>query len=494
MIKQIPTAGRIAAMLLFSFSCFGLLLFVWLSFGGSIPLKPEGYRFEVAIPEASTLAQEADVRMAGVTVGKVKHKELAAGASRTLVEIELEKRFAPIPKDAKVVLRQKTLFGETYVELAPGHRAAGALPDGGRLASSRVEPTVELDEIFNAFDRPTRDAFKDWMAQLDRTFGGRSRRRSSEALNDALGNVGGFADEGNAVLGILDEHRDAVHKLIRNTGGVAGALSRREGALRELIVNSHRTFDATASRQEALAQTFQILPTFLDESRATLARLERFSRLAHPVVRDLKRPATELGPTVRDLGDLAPDLEGLFRRLDPLIDASDPGLPALERTVRGAGPLFDSLHPFFSELNPILSYLSFYQLSLGAFFSNGLTNLARGTTPATPWSTQNALYDRRSFRRHATRPAYDRGNAYVAPNVYGRGIGFGTIESFTCPGDKEVPTPTESPESSGEQAAPPCFVQPPSLFQGQQFPRLVKGRAPIVTAPKQREGTHPAKP
>ena len=29
------------------------------------------------------------------------------------------------------------------------------LDDGGRLANSQVEPTVELDEIFTAFD-PTR--------------------------------------------------------------------------------------------------------------------------------------------------------------------------------------------------------------------------------------------------------------------------------------------------------------------------------------------------
>ena len=31
--------------MIFAFSCFGLLLFLWLSFGGSIPLKPKGYRF-----------------------------------------------------------------------------------------------------------------------------------------------------------------------------------------------------------------------------------------------------------------------------------------------------------------------------------------------------------------------------------------------------------------------------------------------------------------
>src|SRR5467141_605969 len=98
MQKQAPSFGRILTMVLFALSCFALLLFLWLSFGGSIPLKPKGYRFKVAVPEAVTLVQEADVRMAGVTVGKVKGKELQPGGNRTLVEIELEKQFAPIPK------------------------------------------------------------------------------------------------------------------------------------------------------------------------------------------------------------------------------------------------------------------------------------------------------------------------------------------------------------------------------------------------------------
>jgi hypothetical protein len=45
--KQAPSLGRILAMVVFAMSCFGLLLFLWLAFGGSVPLKPEGYRVTV---------------------------------------------------------------------------------------------------------------------------------------------------------------------------------------------------------------------------------------------------------------------------------------------------------------------------------------------------------------------------------------------------------------------------------------------------------------
>ena len=59
-------------MVVFALTCFGLLTFLWLSFGGSMPLKPQQYRLTVDVPEAANLANEADVRMSGITIGKVK--------------------------------------------------------------------------------------------------------------------------------------------------------------------------------------------------------------------------------------------------------------------------------------------------------------------------------------------------------------------------------------------------------------------------------------
>ena len=63
-----PSIAKIVTMVLFALSCVGLLLFLWLSFGGTIPFNPQGYRFEAAFPDASQLADQADVRIAGVSV------------------------------------------------------------------------------------------------------------------------------------------------------------------------------------------------------------------------------------------------------------------------------------------------------------------------------------------------------------------------------------------------------------------------------------------
>src|SRR6266511_1239762 len=160
MQKQAPSLGRVLVMVGFAMSCFGILLYLWLVFGGATPLKPEGYRVHIRFPEATTLAQEADVRISGVRVGRVKQKEQHGRSTRTDVELEIDHQYAPIPDDTRAILRQKTLLGETYVELSQGSRAARKVPDGGTLADGRVAPTVQLDEIFRAFDERTRGAFK----------------------------------------------------------------------------------------------------------------------------------------------------------------------------------------------------------------------------------------------------------------------------------------------------------------------------------------------
>ena len=88
-------------------------------------------------------------------------------------------------------------------------------------------------------------------------------------------------------------------------------------------------------------------------------------------MRDLREPADDLAPTVRDLGDLSPDLERLFHDVGPLVDASATGVPAAERFLEGAEPVLESTHVFLRELNPILAYLSFGREQVSQFLSLG---------------------------------------------------------------------------------------------------------------------------
>src|SRR3954469_1042040 len=357
MQKQAPSAARPLGMAFFALSCFGLLTFLWVSFGGSIPLKANKYELRANFPEATTLAEQADVRIAGVTVGKMIKKELDRGGNRTRTVLSINHRYAPLPRDTRAVLRQKTLLGETFVELSPGHPSAGYLQDHAILPNVQVEPTVELDEILRTFDPQTKAAFRDWIKSSGRQITG----TTAQDLNDALGNLAGFAQDGSNVLRVLNDQHTAVRQLVKNTGVVFAALNERKGQLHDLIVNPQRTFSATASEQDALANTFAIFPTFLDESRFTADRLGRAALTPQPLVNALKPVADNLGPTVHDLGALSPDLIRLFTHLKPVIRAAPATLPQAARFLRGARPVLDALHPFLQELNPILSFANYDQ-------------------------------------------------------------------------------------------------------------------------------------
>ena len=86
-----------------------------------------------------------------------------------------------------------------------------------------------------------------------------------------------------------------------------------------------------------------------------------------------------------------------------------------------------------------------------------------------------------------TRPPYERGNAYPAPNYLARFPKLGIVESFDC-------TPAGGTKREATQGEPPCYVQPPSLFDGRFFPRLQRGGAPIRRPPPGDLGATPAVP
>src|SRR5438270_10897392 len=99
-----PRVSRIVTMVLFTLSCVGLLLFLWLSFGGSIPFNAQGYRFNVAFNNSFDLADQADVRVAGVSVGKVISKQLDPKGNGPLVTIQMSNQYAPMRKDPLPIL------------------------------------------------------------------------------------------------------------------------------------------------------------------------------------------------------------------------------------------------------------------------------------------------------------------------------------------------------------------------------------------------------
>jgi virulence factor Mce-like protein len=477
-------------MAMWAMSCFGLLLWLWFSFGGPLPLSPEGYRIKAQMPESTLLVKEADVRMAGLDIGKVKNLNLQReGGSE--VEMEIDPEFAPLPKDVKAILRQKSLLGQIYIELTPGTRDGPKLDDGDKIEQDAVVEPVELDEIISLFNEETRKNFQGWIREISIAI---SNGRS-EDLSNAIGNLDDFAAAGSKALRILDDEEPALRRLVKNTGITLNALTERRGQLRDLIGNANTFFEAVASRDDALAETIAIFPTFLDESRLTLDRLRTFANDTHPLIRDLIPVAIELRPTLRDLGALAPDLKDVFRKLDPVISESDRTLPAAERFLRGAKPIFPALHTYLPELNPILSFINYHQETLSNFIHRSAASLNSTMPSLSPtegprhYLRQFSISNTRGVQLAQERPTYERGNAYPLPNYQKRMRPLGMTEAFDCNNTGITTNNGERPDAA--QGEPPCFIQPPHMWDGRKFPRLPRGNK-IVSKPIGNEGTEDA--
>ncbi|MDA0169853.1 MCE family protein [Solirubrobacter taibaiensis] len=443
MVKDAPGLGKIAAMVLFALTCFGLLLFLWLAFGGPVPLKPKGYRFHTSFAESGQLALEADVRISGVPVGKVKKIEPNKQTGRADVEIQLQSRYAPLPRDARAILRQKTLLGETYVELTPGTNDAAAIPEGGELASTQVSDTVELDEILRSFDPETRANFQEWMQTQAQAIGdGRG-----QDLNDALGNLAPFAEDTATIVDVLNRQEEALSQLVANTGIVFGALSERDDQLRSLIENTDTVFATTAARDSELQASFRALPTFEDESRKTFERLDEFQRETDPLITQLRPAARELSPTLEDLADIAPDLKNLLEELDPLIKASKEGFPAAEQVLVDTRPTLGQLVPATAQLTPAVDFIGLYKRELTSFFANaGSATQARDARSGLHYLRTSNPLNPENLAVYPNRLPTNRPNPYTLPNHFDQiATGLPVYEDRQCNAGNLLPSITNTP-------------------------------------------------
>jgi virulence factor Mce-like protein len=432
MSTRSPGVARILLMVAFAGSCFGLLLFLWTSFGGSVPLRAQGYRMHVTFSEGAQLVSESDVRISGVPVGKVKSIDTDRRSGRSDVVLEIRPRFAPIPRDARATLRAKTLLGETYVELSPGSASGPKVPDGGRLAAGRVSETVDFDEVLRTFDARTRQALQEGIQSSATALQGRGRD-----LSAAIGTLSPFAQDGTTLLRILDDHDAAVRRIVRDSGVAIGALSARTGELSGLITGADELFAITDRREASIRAAITALPAFQRQARRTIERVSAFQRRADPLVARLAPIAQELSPTLTDLGRLAPDLRSLFADVDPLVDASRAGLPAVRRTTDALRPALTQALPLLNQTNPAAEFVSRYPGETRSFFTNAAASLQASATGAngqrygylrliTPINLENLAVQRR--RTPSNRP-----NAYAQPGIFaGLASGLPVLEGRQC--------------------------------------------------------------
>jgi phospholipid/cholesterol/gamma-HCH transport system substrate-binding protein len=500
MQKRAPTLGNMIVIILFVLSCFGLLLFLWESFGGPLPLKPKGYQITVAFPRSLALAEQSDVRISGVDIGHVVAINHGSDG-RTHATMEIAGRYAPIRSDMHAILRQKTLLGETYVQLIPktGQRSASTapfLPDGGQLANSQVEPSVTIDGVLSAFDPKTRRDFQVWMQSLAEGINGRG-----EQINASFANLEPFVEHANQLVTILASQEGAVRALVHNTGVVFDALAGRDHQLESLIVNGERTFHAAAEGSQAFADAFRALPTFEHSSRVALKELDRFAADASPFLDQFRPAERKLAPVLAAAKPFAPQFNSFLTSLGPLTQASKKGLPDVKTTLDLTTPLLESFRPVLHNLDPFLQYLSEYVPELQAFFANltAATQAHGGNAnvegPSEHYLRTMNVLSPESLAVYSQRVGTDRSNPYFKPGafaalgngglqVFSNGSCSNPVPSVSGPANETIPQSiieqiiqfkvANAPETPNAIAAPGCNQQGPFTFNGQsaQFPHV----------------------
>jgi phospholipid/cholesterol/gamma-HCH transport system substrate-binding protein len=447
MSKRAPSTTQLLVIAGFALSCFGILLFLWITFGGPTPFKAKSYEIEIPFNEATQLAQQSDVRISGVSVGKVQDIVLAPNGKQALAKVAIDDKYAPIPRGTRAILRTKTLLAETYIELTPGNRKGPVLADGATLPEANIAESVQLDEIFRTFNPRTRAAFQSWQQEASKAIAGRGAD-----LSYAFAQLEPSFTQFDRIFRQLDSQRLAVNRLFRNGATSLEALRGRQGELAGLIRNSNTVFTTAASRDRDIEALFRAFPTFQDESRLTLNRLKTFAVDADPVMQQLVPVAEQLSPTLIALSKFAPQAKGFFEGLEPVIARAPTGFSALRKLFRDQfPPLLRALDPFLRNLNPVITGLGLYKHELTAAManvasmSNPFLTVENKQGEHTHYLRVMGPFSPESLATFPGRTTTNRPNAYAQPLAY-KQLASG-LPSFDTRGCTSGVTATLDPET-----------------------------------------------
>ncbi|MCW3014695.1 MAG: virulence factor Mce family protein, partial [Solirubrobacterales bacterium] len=270
--------GKVAVLTAVTLGALLILIYYYGTAGGRLPTAENRYTVH-ALVEPQQVLKHADVRAAGVTVGEVT--DIIARGAKAEVVMDLEKEVAPVYNDATVLVRQKTLVGENYIELVRGAPRAGTVADGGTLPGKANLEAVPIDRVLNSLDAETR---KNVSANLRALGGGFSGH--GEDVNRLADALAPLASEGSQVTDILDAQSKQVADIIQQGNTVFAALSDRRADLTSLLRSARTTAEVVADRDEQLKQAFAEFPSTLKQARGSVTKLSGFSGRAVPVVRD----------------------------------------------------------------------------------------------------------------------------------------------------------------------------------------------------------------
>jgi virulence factor Mce-like protein len=450
MITQFPNRNVVVACVLFVLASVGLTMFVWRSVGGSVPFGAKRYEVTALFDNAGQLVNNADVRIAGVNVGKVT--EIRPRGLRTEATLAIDAQYAPLASDVRAILRAKTLLGETFVSLTPGTGTGPKLADGGRIPGDQIEDTQPLDRVLGTLDEDGRRRLHELFVDTGDMLDGRA-----QDLSDAAGNFATGTRQLDVMLRILEGQSADVSTLTRETGKVMQTVGDEQDAVQELVRSGRRALSVTAERDERLTEAVRATPAFLRELRATSTAAARTTTVAAPMLREFRPVAPRVAPTLRAISEASPQVEALLRDFETLTPVAREALPATASIVSALSPFMTETEPNAKQIVPVIQYVAAYRRELVAAMAN-IGAMAQGKSPGTngrPTAYLRTIvpYGPQSLVGTRGRRPDNRHNAYMAPGGLDH-LKDGLL-SANCShaGDSAIP-------------APACKVQPGWSFSG----------------------------
>jgi phospholipid/cholesterol/gamma-HCH transport system substrate-binding protein len=259
---------------------------------GGADLGDHPYRVTVQFADVLDLVPQAAVKVNDVVVGRVANIGLG-GADGWTAQVTLEiNGDVELPADAVASLRQSSLLGEKFVELAAPAETPSAerLRDGAVITADRTNRHTEVEEVFGALS-------------LLLNGGGIGQLRTiNQELADVLsGNepqIRAFLSNVDQLVTDLDRRRGditaALDGLNQLSATLAGRKDQIEGALTDLTPG----LQALTEQRSALVTMLQSLDALSDVAVDTIDRGRA------DMVADLKA----LAPILNRLADAGQDL------------------------------------------------------------------------------------------------------------------------------------------------------------------------------------------
>ena len=284
-MKRSQTFRNGAIVAAFTVLCIAIMEFLAVNIGQPVPFA-QSYQVHAVFSDADGVPTAADVRVAGVDVGKVvdiSHDPSYPG--ETVVTLSINDSSAiPVYSDGYAMVRPKTLLGEKYVDLTVGNPAqAEPIASGGFLPPAQTGESVENDQIFNAFDTQTRAEQQQVLKELDAALFQRSGdiQQVLPQLQQVIANLQPVAD-------VYEKDQPQVDNIFVQLNTILQTLADEHEQLAGVLSNGSVVLGAVAAKDQALMATLQGASDVATE----------FNNAMAPTVAAQRAAISELAPTL----------------------------------------------------------------------------------------------------------------------------------------------------------------------------------------------------